>query len=70
MSDTENPIHASLAQPKRPADGNRVRLCQGPTIDPATMAQLLTWHRIGISYGVIIDRLVTHATTTGFDPAK
>ena len=49
-------------------DQKRIRLCGGPTIDYHTLADLTWWHRHGVSYGVIIDRITTHALLSGFDP--
>lgn len=48
----------------------RVRLGGGPFIDAVTKAQLDLWHKRGISYGVIIDRLATYAVFSGFDPVS
>ena len=49
-------------------DAPRVRLCGGPFIDSHTMADLKPWQGRGASYGVAIDRLVTHAKASAFDP--
>lgn len=46
----------------------RVRLCQGPTVDQHTLATLAEWQAKGVSYGELIDRLVTHCLSTGYDP--
>jgi hypothetical protein len=74
MSSTENPIHAPL--PSAPAkhhhlqkgDHPRIRLCNGPTVDQGTLADLNEWHRQGVSYGVLIDRLTVLAKEAGYNP--
>jgi hypothetical protein len=48
----------------------RVRLNGGPFIDPITMGYLTEWNEMGVSFGALIDRLVTHAILTRFDPRK
>jgi hypothetical protein len=53
---------------RQKGDAPRVRLCNGPIIDPSTMAILYHWHSQGVSYGELIDRLVTHALASGYDP--
>lgn len=74
MSSTENPINAPSPAPLPPkhhlqmGEEKRIRLCNGPTVDQHTLADLHEWHRQGVSYGVLIDRLTTHAKASGFDP--
>ena len=47
----------------------RTRLAGGPFVDTTTtLAQFTTWAGKGVSQGVVIDRLTTHALATGFDP--
>ncbi len=63
-----------MPEPIQPKHGNvigdalRVRLCGGPFIDRHSMETLKDWQIRGTSYGLTIDRLITHAKTTGFDP--
>lgn len=46
---------------------NRVRLCNGPTIEPSTLKTINTYKDSSdCSYGVILDKLVDHAERTGF----
>lgn len=46
----------------------RVRIANGPTVDINTAATFEAWHKAGPSYGVIIDRLTSHALASGFSP--
>jgi hypothetical protein len=70
MSNNNNPIHAPIPLHHRQLGPEpRVRLANGPTVDPATLAQLHEWQRQGVSYGVIIDRLTEHAVRMGYNPA-
>ena len=51
------------------ADEKRIRLAGcGPSIDKTTLGALNDWQSRGPSYGVLIDRLTSHALSTGFDP--
>jgi len=74
MSSTENPINAPLPAPpvkqhnRQMGDEKRLRLCNGPFVDAHTLAQLAEWHGKNISYGVLLDRLVTMAVEAGYDP--
>lgn len=71
---TENPIHAPLPPLARPhrntGDDKRVRLANGPMVEPATLAQLAEWkgRQEGMSYGILIDRLVILSIDAGYDP--
>jgi hypothetical protein len=49
-------------------DEPRVRIANGPTVDANTAENFERWHKLGPSFGVIIDRLTSHALATGFDP--
>lgn len=73
MSSTEQPIHAPLPMqaPKhhlQKGDEPRIRLGGGPFVDKATLATLHEWHKRGVSYGELIDRLTTLAVEAGYDP--
>jgi hypothetical protein len=79
MSNTENPIHAPLANPpmrvnvpKRPPNqkGDEPRVRIHPLVDRNTIATIAHWQDAGkASQGEIIDRLTSHALATGYDPA-
>jgi hypothetical protein len=48
----------------------RVRLNGGPFVDPATLAIMSSWNAAGVSYGVQIDRCVSHAVASGYSPVS
>jgi len=71
MSDTNNPIHAPTPKHwNQLGDGKRIRLAGGPPVDPHTLATLTEWQKRGVSYGVLIDRLVSLAQDLDFDPVS
>lgn len=48
----------------------RVRLNGGPFVDPETLAIMASWNAAGVSYGVQIDRCVSHAIASGYSPVS
>ena len=69
MDDTENILDAPLRHHLQLGSSRRIRLCSGPTVDEDTLATLRAWQRQGVSYGLIIDRLTSHALSVGYNPA-
>lgn len=54
----------------RKGSSNRIRLPQRPTVDKMTLKQLEAWQKTGVSLSVLMDRLVSHAKNTRFDPTN
>lgn len=48
----------------------RVRLNGGPFVDPETLAIMSSWNASGVSYGMQIDRCVSHAVASGYSPVS
>ena len=57
-----------IAPPARKGKENRIAL--SARIDPTTKKQIAVWRGGQLSEGVIVDKVVSHAARTKFNPAK
>lgn len=64
----KKPLPISAKHHRQMGAEPRVRIANGPTVDSNTAQILGHWQSQGPSYGVIIDRLTSHALASGFSP--